>query len=138
MILYGGINKFKNILGDVACYDIIAQKWRDVKIVPNSLNRWIKDNDSYVNFESDEGPGPLYHHKCAPVFYPQRNDFWDRFIFSYNGNEDSDDEILDPLIKMPEIEWQKVNHYIKQEGIYFFGGKSKLDVVTNEVWCLKP
>jgi len=41
MICFGGINNFKNILDKVCCYDIIEQEWKDIKIIPNSFNRWI-------------------------------------------------------------------------------------------------
>ena len=119
-------------------FDLISHNWRDIKIVRNSLNRWLEEGENkYVNFESDEGPGPLYHHRWAPVFYSQRDESWEKYIYEHNWEDDSDEDIIDPLIKQPNIEWHKVDHYLKQEGIYFFGGKSLLGIISNEVWWLK-
>jgi hypothetical protein len=139
MVVYGGINKFKKILDTLGVYDLVAQQWKEVKILKNSINRWINDRneDKYVNFESDSGPGPLYHHRCVPVFFKQREAFWEEYIFNYAGAEDSDDDIQDPIVRMPKVEWQKVDNYLKQEGFYFFGGKSVLGEISNDVWVLK-
>ena len=138
-ILYGGINKLKTILGEVGCYNLKTNKWVDIRVIKNSVNRYIQEisNTKYINFDSDDGPGPLYHHRCWQVFYQQRDEFWEEYISSFDDEEDSDDEIQDPLIKQPPIKWHQVANYIKQEGIYCFGGKSLLSEVNNDVWCLK-
>ncbi|CAI2383309.1 unnamed protein product [Moneuplotes crassus] len=138
MICYGGINNFKNILDKLCCFDLIEQQWKDVKVIPNSINRWVKSKHSgKVNLDCDDGPGPLYHHRWAPVFYRQREEYFDEFLYDNLGVEDSDIGIQDPLIKMPKIKWENVGKYLHQEGIYLFGGKSLLGKITNDLWCLK-
>lgn len=135
MIVHGGVNNYKKILDEVCCFDLMTHHWKNVRVVRNSINRWLEEGkQKYVNFESDDGPGPQYYHRCTPVFFDQRQESWDEYIYKYDCEDDSEEEITDPLVKLPEVQWQKVDEYIKKEGIYFFGGKSVLGKISNETW----
>jgi len=39
------------------------------------------------------------------VFYQQRKTLWNKVLFNNDENEDSDEEIQDPLIKMKNLQW---------------------------------
>lgn len=134
MIVHGGINDLGKVLEDVICFDTSTHEWLDIEVVPQFLNKFtvgsqLETQDISVNND----PGDLYYHKCAPVFYQQRYDFWNKYLFDDKTRFKTDD----PLVKMPQIEWGSIDNYIKQEGIYFFGGKRSLGELSNELWCLK-
>lgn len=115
-------------------------EWKEIKVVKNSINRHIDAEDHY-DTHSDEGLGPQYYHKCAPVFYTQREKSWDEYVHgkpiltqSESDFEDSDLFMKDLLIEMPPIKWEQVDDYLYREGIYFFGGKSTLGKLNNDIW----
>ena len=46
-------------------------------------------------------------------------------------------EFEDPLISMQKLKWGKIENFIAQEGIYFFGGKKNFGDLNGDLWCLK-
>ena len=149
MIVHGGVNNFGKILEDVSWFDLILSEWKEIKVVKNSINKWINnDPEKYYDKNSDRGLGPQFYHKCAPIFYSQREQSWEEYLEGSfllqqpiaddsSFGIDSDDLMKDLLIQTPDIKWDLVDDYLYQEGIYFFGGKSLLGKLNNELWCLK-
>ena len=118
MIIHGGIDELGRILSDVICFDLKSNSWVEVEVVKESLNKWITNYPIKIfDYKDDYGPGGLFYHKCTPIFYKQRYGFWKEYLYECKLDElDSDYEVEDPLVKLPEIEWGQIENYIQQEG----------------------
>lgn len=95
----------------------------------NDLGRVLEDVDIYdIEFAhwqplalKNNIEGVCYS-TCASIFYP------DRF------NENKDNIEIDYI---PPPKWGKVEHLIKEEGIYLFGGRNKNSEVSGTLYILK-
>ena len=121
MFIHGGIDELGRILSDLIWFDLQTNSWVEIEVVKESLNKWVANYPIKVfDYKDDHGPGGLYYHKCAPVFYQQRYGFWKEYLYDWNLDElDSEYEIEDPLVKLPEVEWGQIEHFIQQEGMIF-------------------
>ena len=70
----------------------------------------IRIFDAGSHLKSNKPIEGICYSSCAPIFYP------DRF------NENKDKLEIDYI---PPPKWGKVEYFIKEEGIYLFGGRNK-------------
>lgn len=138
MIIHGGVDDLGRVLDDVACYDMQEHLWQEVQVIKPSLNKYLDKPYVKAKTKFNDGPGGLFFHKWTPVFYNQRYKYWNEYLYEFDFDElESDQEVEDPLIKLPELEWGMLENFIKQEGIYCFGGKGLNGYISDKLWCLK-
>lgn len=101
MIIYGGMNDFNKVMGDMIIYDMDKNEWLEkLRIKTNKMPQ-------------------ITHASAASIFYEQRQK---QFIKS--------------LYSIPSIEWNKIDHFILEEGFYLFGGFLEGAQATNDLWIL--
>jgi hypothetical protein len=85
--MYGGMNDFNKILGDLIVYDLDKDQWVEK-----------------LRIKSNKIP-PISHAAAATMYYEQRQRQYIKNLYS-----------------IPNVEWNKIDHLLLEEGLYLFGG----------------
>lgn len=103
MVVYGGMNDFNKLLGELIVYDLDKDEWIE-------------------KLRVKKGKLPsISHAQAATVFYEQRQR-----------------QYIKNLYNIPGVEWNKIDHFILEEGFYLFGGFLEGAYATNDLWILQP